>query len=109
MLADNLGLRDWTIILGDEPPGEGLMADVGPILGRKHAVLRLAPQFYTCTKDRQRQTLVHELVELQFAPARLYANGVLPGDTLWVLNINLEYGIDGIADAMAPLMPLPGW
>jgi len=53
---------------------------------------------------------VHELIHCHFATAHLYADEVLEIVSMLArraFDLNMEMGIDGMADAIAPFMPLP--
>jgi hypothetical protein len=108
-LANRLGLRDWTLILTQETPQPGRIAEIAPVWGRKHAALRLSGEFFDRDGAAQRHTVVHELLHCQFATAQLYAQRVMVPHSYLALELNFECGIDGVADAIAPLFPLPAW
>lgn len=107
-LADALRLRDWTIRLSDEPAGPGDSADVACPYGRKLATVRLGESFLDDAPEEQRHTLTHELIHCHLMPAWEVACEGLEPAAVAVFRRLAEYGVDGLADAVAPLMPLPG-
>jgi hypothetical protein len=105
-LADALHLRDWRVDVYEDPPEDPTAtASCCPISGRKVAIVRVAESFLTDGPAEQRHTLVHELIHCHFGPPwrMLEAHGSLPPAAL----LAMEYGVDGLADAIAPLLPLP--
>lgn len=81
-LADHMGLRDWTFVISNEPAQAGRNAEITPVWGRKHAVLRLGAEWPKLAPEAQRAALVHELVECHMAPARFVAMDTMPRKTL---------------------------
>lgn len=116
-MKDLLGLADWTIIVDWEPSSEETCATVRPVAGQKRAVLNLGPSFLEDTLEDQRHTIVHELVHCHLFPStelvRQTHQELLPksaATAAWVaLMANVEYATDGLADVLAPYMPLPSW
>lgn len=115
-LADRLGLRDWTIILKHEVADEpDVYAAINPVEDRKLATIRLAEDFTDRTPDEQRHTLIHELLHCHHVPAsdmvRLDLTDHLSQTSYDLFYASfrrhIEYMTDGIADSVAPLMPLP--
>ena len=105
-LADIMHLRDWRIEVSEESPtGTDSLASCQPINGRKYAILRISESFLTDTQLEQRHTLIHELLHCQLGPLHrlLEANDAMPPSVL----LALEYVVDGLADAIAPLLPEP--
>lgn len=116
-VKDMMGLRDWTILLDKSPSREGTCATIEPMEGQKRAVLALSSSFLRETPDHQRHTIVHELVHCHLAPMMKQVEATsdatlsrAASTVFWVAFMqNLEYTTDGVADAMAPLLPLPSW
>ena len=105
-LADILALKDWRIDVLDElPSGDGAFASIYPIVGRKWANLRMSEEFLVAPKLDQRQTIAHELVHCHFAPLLRLLEARDQYDD--AMRHALEYGVDGLADGIAPLLPLP--
>ena len=102
-----MALRDWHFVLSGVAPAKGRAAEIVPIYGRKWAELRLSPEFACLAPEVQRHTLVHELIHCHLAAAQCYADAMLRKAARHAFDMNVEIGIDGLADAIAPLMPLP--
>ncbi len=105
-LADVLRLRDWRVEVSEElPAGSDAIASCAPVQGRKYAVIRLAECFLTDPPADQRHTLTHELLHCHFGPfCRMIEgdDGMTAG-----MRLVMEYCVDGLADAIAPLLPMP--
>jgi hypothetical protein len=106
-LSNQIGLRDWTIVLAPEPTTPGRIAEVVPVYGRKVATIRLSETFKNAPQSVQRHTVVHELIECHFAPSRFVALETLSKRAYAAYQINHEFSVDGLADAIAPFYPLP--
>lgn len=117
-IADALGLRDWQFTYTDDPPGEidyeHATAAIRPTRGRKWACLWVPAKWWDESPEDRRQTIAHELLHLHFAGMERILETVQTnlGDATWgVLRAAhldaLEMAVDGIADAIAPFMPLP--
>lgn len=123
--ADALGLRDWTIHLeeGTLPERKGVTegmrwnAACESVPGRKHATLTFAPYFAEGSPTEVRNTVVHELVHCHFAALWHQARMDLldhfgqQGYDVFVASFerNLEYGVDAVAEALAPRLPPIRW
>ena len=116
--ADDMGLRDWTLILKAEPLDEsdGAYAKVEPVDGQKHAVIHVCKDFRTETADTQRMAIVHELVHCHMASVQFFARVDLAdvvGSAGMLLQKGLErdieYAVDGIAVAWAEKFPMIEW
>jgi hypothetical protein len=57
-------LDHWTVELSHVPSSEDAWADIAPHSQALRATLRISPDFWTQTPDKQRQILVHELLHL---------------------------------------------
>lgn len=106
-LANRLALRDWTFVLEPEHCTPGRNAEIQPCFGRKHATLRLSNLFLQMPAGLQRHTLVHELMHCHLAELSFYIQHLAFGDALRAARIMQEMAVDGLADAMAILLPLP--
>lgn len=114
-LADKMELRDWTVNIVNEPPGnENWGASAECRYGRKFVNIRFCNEFDEWKPENQRSTMVHELLHCHFAAVTQHladARGNV-GKT-WVdlldhvVKTHLEYGIDAVADALAKSLPLP--
>lgn len=116
-IADELRLRDWTVLLDPEPSSEGTSATVTPIYGRRRAIVYLSADFLETSAEEQRHTVAHELIHLHLEPCSATILNDLQAplgenaDTILerVYMRHLEYAVDGLADAVAPMLPLPPW
>jgi hypothetical protein len=107
-IADRLHLRDWRVEVTDDPTDStNAEAQCVLVYGRKWIRIRLSEKFLRDDEDRQRHTTTHELLHAHHATADRIAEDKLPADTYPAYLQSLEYGIDGLADAIAPLLPLP--
>jgi hypothetical protein len=114
-LADRLGLRDWRLDLDRDPTAGGLLAHVEVTDGARWALVTLGPTWGVLPPDRQRQALVHELIHPHFqeiAEAVAHGREVLGGTAIEVVERavrhQIEHAVDALAEAVAPLLPLPG-
>lgn len=105
-IADTLHLRDWRIdVIEELPGGSDAIASCAPVAGRKYAVIRLAECFLTDPPVDQRQTVTHELLHCHFAPMMRLLEAT---ESLGAAEkLMMEYFVDGLADAIAPLLPMP--
>jgi hypothetical protein len=105
-LKNRVYLRDWQIaIYEDAPAASEALASIEPVYGRKWAALRLSDRFLSETQGEQRHTIAHELIHCHFAPLQrlIEANDEMTQG----YKMAIEYAVDGLADAIAPLLPLP--
>lgn len=106
-LADRMGLRDWEVKVADEPPRDS-SASAGVFLpyGMRYVKVHLGESFLDGTPEERRTTLVHELVHVHFAAASGMAEDLIgDGERKCWLRM-FEYGIDAVAEAWAPSLPL---
>lgn len=116
-VANEMELRDWTIEVLRTPSEEGTYATIFPTFGRKIATLKLDPNFRTYDAEIQRHTIVHELVHCHLEPAAnmVYKDleeylGKQTDQVFWNgFKRQIEYGVDGLASAIAKHMPLIEW
>jgi hypothetical protein len=109
LLADLLHLKDWSFtVMTEGPEGESAIAAINCAEGRKYAHVRLSDNFLCSDPESQRQTLIHELLHCHLAAADHVA-GKMIKENFDLFRLHCEYGVDGIADAIAPLLPLPTW
>jgi hypothetical protein len=106
-LADRMGLKDWTIEVLADLCDDDSHADIRCIEGRKLAKVRFARDWREQTPETQRHTCCHELIHCHFAAVHLDTLRKLKSVDGETFMMHLEYGIDGMADAIAPHMPLP--
>ncbi len=111
-------LTDWDIRVdwSKKADNENL-AEIIATYGQKRAILRLGKAFLKDTAGDQRHTLVHELVHCHISNIMdlVWAthDQVLTNKQSKMLEpsfeLSMETTVDGIADAVAPMMPLPPW
>lgn len=120
-LRNQLGLRDWEIIMVYEIPDEegdcNAIASIHPTDGRRRATLRLARDFRELDAEQQRNALIHELIHLHHRDAtdiiRLTLPEALGGVAHHVLWENfrqqIELMVDNISVAVADRYPVISW
>lgn len=116
-LGNELGLRDWTIVLMFEPTDdEEDGASCGIIYGRRLAEIRLGKDFASITPDKQQHFLVHELLHIHLDPLTSLIEATMPdliGKAGWTIldeaqRERTEHAVDALAAAVAPLLtPMP--
>ncbi len=106
-LADKIRLRDWDFMIIDELPGNGSMASINCVDGRKFGSIRLSESFLSDTEVDQRYTATHELVHCHVALQDAIAEMEIDEDHIGPYNRASEYGVDSLAMAISQFMPLP--
>jgi|LakMenE18May11ns_1017448.scaffolds.fasta_scaffold9587420_1 hypothetical protein len=111
-------LTDWDIRIDWARKADNdNLAEIIATYGQKRAVLRLGRKFLRDTAGDQRHTLVHELVHCHISNIMDLVwtthDQVLTNKQAKMLEpsfeLSMETTVDGIADALAPMMPLPYW
>lgn len=115
-VADAMHLRDWTVLLqlaNEEPPGADLVC-VSGVPGRRVAVMHLpVPAFFDDAEpEARKRALVRGLARLHFAGLRQHARRLERPLGPYVAELflrlyddQLDRGIDGLASALADLLP----
>lgn len=107
-LADRFGLKDWRIEAVDESPSSPTASlSVICIEGRKWARIRMSEDWLRDTEQAQRHDAVHELIHAHQAHEGHLLQKLLPEEKQDVWRLAHEYTTDSLADAIAPLLPLP--
>jgi hypothetical protein len=111
-LAEAMGLGDWVLDVREEPADEGTVAEIDCTLGQKHARVYLCEEWTDLDPVTQRDTLVHELVHAHLSQLRHMADTLfdeVKGGKVAKAAFHLveEYATEAIAQAWAPLLPLP--
>ncbi len=114
-IANRLGLRDWYLFLDHKPADDCCTATIEAIEGRKHADIKKKKNWQDLSVDVQRHAIVHEMIHLHFISTKdiirldlLRHMSQSAYDVMWDgFKRQMEYGVDGLADAIAPLLPLP--
>jgi hypothetical protein len=110
-------LRDWTFTLLDEPAPEDSYGYLVETYGRKVATIQVSKDFRNLKADKQRHTIVHELVHAHLAaPSNMVLNDLEKelNDTadriFWAgFKRQLEYSTDSLASAIAKHLPMIVW
>ena len=116
-LANELGLRDWTITIHYGGISEDEFAVCSPTFGRKGADISLCEDFRDMEPVVQRHTLIHELLHCVFAQEQEFIRKDTKdifGLTVWEVFFAAytsmhEYAIDGVTDAIEAKYPLIQW
>jgi hypothetical protein len=110
-LQRKLQLQDWFVKVIDEPCGPDDDADISITEGQKHAKMRVRSDFKDRTPEQQRHTMVHEIIHIHLAGMQDSAADLEQHVGSVVYNLfdksflrALEYAVDGLADAFAPLV-----
>lgn len=106
-LANLMRLGHWTLDISDKPPKNAdAWASVTCWDGRFGATIYLSDGILTESPEDQRYVAIHELLHCHFAhPDKIAADDMSPvRREAWTLA--MEYGVDAIAQAIAPFMPL---
>jgi len=113
-LRNVLKLSEWRIILEDKlPDNPDCGAAVQTLYGRRVASVRLCYGWDDLGPERQRLYATHELLHLYFTPIQSVMDRAKEcfGDQAELAASyhmeQMEYAIDGLAEAIAPLLPLP--
>lgn len=121
-LADDMGLRDWTLRIDLTEPdgperqdGQRWGASANPLPGRKYGIITLGSTALDSEPEDLRETVVHELVHLHFAAlvdqVRNDLDDFVPPAAFELFNAsftrNLEYGVDALAEVIASHLSLP--
>ncbi len=116
--ANEMELRDWTLILDHSPPPqEDANAYIRLTYGRKHAIIHVAKDFRQLRKEEQRSAIAHELTHCHFEScANMVQNDLekhlgATGDQLFfdAWKRQYEYGVDAIASVVAKQLPYIKW
>lgn len=116
-MANKLCLRDWKIELVDGEPADATSAACCRTLkGRKVAHIKVSSKWTELAPAQQRHYITHELIHVHaeaMDDVLFYSikGQLAPG--AWEACYSefgraLEYAVDGLADALAPYLPLPG-
>ena len=115
-LRKALGLRDWTVTVKHRPSTEDASAQVHCIYGQRLAHIRVAEDWWDDSPDDQRSHIVHELLHCHLDPTDTLVcslEGTLGGGAFAIAHsaheTAVEFAVDGITRAVAPLLPLPAW
>lgn len=112
-VAGQMNLADWDVCFEDKEPRAECEAEVTQSEDQ-HAHIRVAPRFWSHTRDFQRLVLVHELTHLAFTGGDAFAGAlaaVAPGpagDAISaIMYANEEHVVEWATRLLAPTLPLP--
>lgn len=107
-------LQQWDIRVIDEEPSDGCLADCGCFQHEHMADFRLADHFFANSPDRQRNTIVHEMlhvaVEGWWRSTVNTTEGLNSIAQIWAMERNtyqMEMTVDHLSRIIAPFLPLP--
>lgn len=114
-MKDLLGLKDWIITLSDVPLDPDVHdAYITMASGQKQATLQLTPDFLGESREHQRHVITHELLHCHFHETQAIVERTAPLLGMVVEHVfktehmnSVEFGVDGVAVAVARLLPLP--
>ena len=117
LLKPILVLRDWKIMVEHNgAEGDDNAASIRCIYGTRHAYINIGESFDDHTVEQQRHVLVHELIHAHLNRIKGAVINVLNqvGRTEYEVGKaqlvdECEYATDSLADALAPLCPMPKW
>lgn len=106
-LADLMGLKDWEFVIDSGDPNPSCVATCRMRYAQKEMGLRIGEEFLESSAEEKRKTLVHELVHCHMESGWECAGDSMPESCKPTFVRQMEYGVDGIARAWAPTLPLP--
>jgi hypothetical protein len=114
-VANDLGLRDWTVTLsGEWADDPDAMAYCECTYGRKLLTVKLGQKWGQYRPEDHRHAIVHECLHAHFDPIRLVLRNLQTnlGDHVYgvaecSLKDAIEWAVDGIAGEIAKHFPLP--
>lgn len=113
-LANEVGLKDWSILLSDEPCSEEMSGTCQPIRGRRVASIALNSAWMEASPYDLRETVVHELLHCHTEPIthplaslRDLVGSVLHDHLTTTQDMALEFAVDAIASSFARCLLLP--
>ena len=113
--ADAFGLKDWAVVLHDEPcDNPDHAATVSCLYERRIAHIHVAANFAEMAPVEQRHVIAHELAHIHMDADFNYLSELLPGmvgPLAWTpieatIRLLHEQGIDGVATGMETRLPL---
>jgi hypothetical protein len=114
-LANEMGLRDWTINISPHPPDDNQHAACIDVrYARKWANISFSTDWAQSTPESFRATCVHELLHCHFRPIHWHINNL--GSHISTSTFDVFYGgfrdleevaIDAVAEEWARCLPLP--
>jgi hypothetical protein len=117
-VADQLGLRDWSISVEPDHPNEAdHAAAMWSDYGSRRMKVWCRADLIDLKPDEQRATLIHELVHAHLEGLDWYLEKTLPdllGRPAWAgvkqaIQQHSEHAVEAIAVSIAPHFPLIEW
>jgi hypothetical protein len=117
-VADVIELRDWEVVLADEPSEEGTFGQARCRYGAKRIEIALPTDFPTAsTLEEQRDTVTHELVHAHLDEShKLVEEDIVAplGREARALAVSsytraIEHAVDALTKALAKSLPLIEW
>ena len=107
-LADRMELRDWTVCVSDAPPANpNHEASAEAAYGQKFVTIALSERYLHLPEAEQRATMCHKLIHAHWGPVDHLIRRLLPEREYEAYQLSMEYAVEGLAQAIAPSMPLP--
>lgn len=113
-LAEEVGLRDWSISLSDDPCDDVLAGTCQPIRGRRVACIALNSAWMDADPCDLRETIVHELLHCHTEPItyplaslRDLVGSVIHDHLETTQSMALEFAVDAIASSFARRLMMP--
>jgi len=113
-LADQLALKDWTVVTLESPAEDNCVAQSQCTYGRKRISISFQVGFDRLPPEEQRQTCIHELLHAHWGAMDQVIHDTKNSQNKdWVLrfsdtiHLHHEYGVDALADVLAEFMPMP--
>lgn len=114
--ADACGLRDFTVVVDEDPAADGALADVRVDLRRSVVALRFCEGFEALDPAEQRHAIAHELVHVHVErmTVRVMTLADELGGTAWRIfwsgfSDETERVVDALAAVVAPQLPPVEW
>lgn len=116
-VANEMNLRDWTVVLDDDPCVEGLDGSASCANSQRHIVIAVAATFRDYPPAEQRETIVHELLHAhhEYCWRMVQTDLAEPlGKIAYYMFCDqyrraMEYTVDALAKTIAPRMPMIDW
>ena len=108
LIADDLGLRDWVIVVKDRCPEDpSNSAEAESIWGAKHINILIGDSLLDKDREYQREVFVHELLHAHTAHMNFVLREMLEPAQYQVHRVQMEYMVDALAVRVSKFLPLP--
>lgn len=104
-----MGLSNWKLHVTNEATANDAYAETNIGDVGMDCYMKFAEDFYTLEPEQQRETILHEMMHmwLQHLVSDYEMN--LSPESKTLMRRHAERVVDGLACALAPLLPLPTW